>query len=636
MRVDTKSQWLSFRLAIVYLSLISFLGVVVLRLVKLQLLKNPTLSSLAEKQFQKIDRKSAYRLPIWDRNHVELAVSIPSSSIFARPKLIRNRRQTAYLLSVYLGGEGWYKKLDPHKSFVWIKRQVSDEVAKKIEAKNIEGIFIEAENKRSYPSGMLASQLIGFTDVDGNGLSGLEFSLNEELLEQASKQKVLRDGKGNPTYFWDTFQKDSDKKGVTLTLDRRLQHLIELELEKTFLETKAQKVMAVVMDAKTGEIYALAERPSFDPNNFSHYAKTRYQSSLVSSLYEPGSTFKALIAAEAIEQQLLTPESKIDCENGNFKIGNKKIREAEVSHNLGVVSLRDVITFSSNIGAVKVIQKLGVTRAQSVLEKFLFYEKLDLGLPGEAFMGQKKENFWQPFNVASMGFGQGISVTPLQMLTSFTVFTNKGYLVKPTLFAQKQDVSHRRLFSEATIKKMNAILTRVVEEGSGQNAKVLGISVAGKTGTAQKYDPHKGYEGKKYFSSFLGFLPVEDPELLMGVWVDEPKNAYYGSQVAAPLFKKIAELSLQVLNKYPKLPQYAAVSDLKLNFKEEAVLTEVTAENTMPNLGGLSVREALEKISRLNLPYKIVGEGYLNKQVPLPGSEIPKNKQVILYFEPPS
>lgn len=635
MRVDTKSQWLSFRLAIVYLSLIAFLGVVVLRLVKLQLLKNPVLASLAEKQFQKIDRKSAYRLPIWDRNHVELAVSVPSSSIFARPKLIKNRRQTAYLLSIYLGGEGWYKKLDPRKNFVWIKRQVSDEVAKKIEAKNIEGIFIEAENKRSYPSGMLASQLLGFTDVDGNGLSGLEFSLNEELLEQASKQKVLRDGKGNPTYFWDTFQKDSDKKGVTLTLDRRLQHLIEFELDKTLADTKAQKVLAAVMDAKTGEIYALAERPSFDPNNFGQYAKTRYQSSLVSSLYEPGSTFKTLFAAEAIEQQLLTPESKIDCEDGNFKIGNKRIREAEVSHNLGVIPLKDVIAFSSNIGAVKVIQKLGVAKAQALLEKFSFYEKLDLGLSGEAFMGQKKENFWQPFNVASLGFGQGISVTPLQMLASYTVFTNKGQYVKPTLFLQKQENTHRRLFSEETIKKMNSILIKVVSEGSGQNAKVAGVSVAGKTGTAQKYDPQKGYEGKKYFSSFLGYLPAEEPELLLGVWVDEPKNAYYGSQVAAPLFKKIAELSLQVLNKYPKLPEYAAAPDLKLTVKEETV-AEAVAENTMPNLGGLSVREAIEKISKLNLPYKIVGEGYLNKQVPIPGSEIPKNKQVLLYFAPPS
>ncbi len=631
---DNGGKWVRIRLGFVFSLCLIFAGLIFFRLVQLQVIKNPDLETLAQKQFERVSKMAPPRLAIFDRNREELAVSIPASSIFIRPRLITRKHRAARALSDVLGGSPlkWLARFETQRPFVWIQRQVSEEVAREISKRKVGGIFLENENRRSYPNGMLASQLIGFTDIDGNGIAGVELSLNEELLKKPQSVTLLRDGKGTPTYIGKKMiRPDDGQSGVYLTLDRRLQHAVEEELDRTIEETSAKGAMAVVLDPFTGEIFSMAQRPGFDPNNPSSVHPSQLNNFLISHLYEPGSTIKTLMAAEAIQYGLLNEKSFINCEQGKFRIGDVTIGEAESNHRFGLIPLEKVIRVSSNIGAVKVAQMLGVERVRATLERFGFTQKTGIHLPGEVGANLKPDKAWKNVLLATAGFGQGFSVTPLQMTLSYAPFANGGYLIKPKIFLREnadKTPPLQRILKPTTVRTVKEMLVGVTQEdGTGFLAKIPEIQVAGKTGTAQKYEAGKGYASEKYFSSFIGFLPANEPELLIGVFVDEPKKPFYASQVAAPLFRKIAERSLQILNRLPKNriteKELSPAGTVAVAPAARPILkTKGDGKWIMPDLTGLGVRDVLQIMGGHFENLKISGNGYLKDQSPKSGETV--------------
>jgi cell division protein FtsI (penicillin-binding protein 3) len=639
------------RVSLIYVCFVMFFGLVLFRLIQLQVWVNPGLRTLAKKQFESVSKKAKFRLPILDRNGEELAVSVPAGSVFARPRLITRKKEVAKRLAKLLGGpsKAWLAKLRTEKPFVWIRRQVSEELAERIDEENIPGIFVQPENKRVYPNESLAANTIGFTDIDGTGLAGLERILNDDLLSKQSQYQMIRDGKGTPSYIDRGYLRaQSEHTGIVTTIDRRLQNALEEELTSAMTSTGAKSILAIVMDPHTGNVYAMGQRPTFDPNESRRANESVMANRLVSYLYEPGSTMKVFFAAQAIETGLMQASTPVDCGNGEIKIGNKKIREAEASHRYPTIPLEKVIRFSSNVGAVRVVQKLGIDTTRATLEKFGFTGKTGIELPGEVSPGSKPPEFFTPFNLATVAFGQGIAVTPLQVVTAFASLANGGFAVKPHILMKSPGEALKetqRILSPKTVETMKNILVGVTEEkgGTGVAAAIPGLHIAGKTGTAQKYEAGAGYAGGKYFASFVGFLPAERPELVIGVMVDEPKTGYYASQVAAPLFKKIALRSLQILDLLPRRSLAQAESGTggpvvrtTLPTTTSAPLLKPTGpgEWIMPDLKGVSMRDTLKLLGNLSTSLKLVGSGYLAEQIPKPGTPVTTQTPIVLSFSP--
>lgn len=647
------NQWFKIRLGFVYICFVGFFILIGLRLFQLQLWKDSGLDKLAQRQYVKVNKKVQYRQPIFDRNGEELAVSMPSVSVFAHPKMIRARKKTAFALAKVLGGtpKKWLQKLDKKKNFVWIHRQLSEDLANKLTALKLAGVFVEPENHRFYPNSSLAAQTLGFTDIDGNGIAGLELSLNSLLVDTRGKMAVPRDGKGNLSYLEKKYGDSIEsKEGVRLTIDRRIQHVVDEELEAAELKYGGKNIMAVVIDPSTAEIIAIGQRPLIDANQPNLYPIANSTNLWVSHLYEPGSTMKPIFTAEAMELGLINAQTKIDCEMGKLKIGNMTIHEAEANHQFGKITVSEVIQNSSNAGAAKIAQMLGAERMKRALEKFNLNKKTEISLPGEVYSSLKEDNVWKIFYQATVGFGQGISVTPIQMVMSYLPFANDGYWMKPKILSHEveaqtaDNTSSRRVLSMATVKAMREILISVTEgkRATGTKAKIEGIKVAGKTGTAQKYEPGKGYDSKKYLASFIGFLPAEKPELLIGVMIDEPRAPYYGGLNAAPVFKRIAERSLQIMDRVPKteVAKNVTPQPKKNELPTLIPLPEIRVASDgvwyMPNLKGLSMREAVRIMGEHVSSVKMVGEGFVEKQSPESGTIISPESKVVLQFSPTS
>ncbi|MBM4316395.1 MAG: PASTA domain-containing protein [Deltaproteobacteria bacterium] len=647
------NQWIKIRLGFVYICFVGFFILIGLRLFQLQLWKDSGLEKLAQRQYLKVNKKIQYRQPILDRNGEELAVSMPSVSVFAHPKMIRARRKTAISLAKVLGGspKKWLQRLDKTKNFVWIHRQLTEELASKLTALKLEGIFVEPENHRFYPNSTLAAQTIGFTDIDGNGIAGLEFSLDKQLIDARNRMAILRDGKGNLSYLEKKYGESFDTKdGVRVTIDRRVQHVVDEELEQAEQQYGGKNIMAVVIDPRTAEIIAIGQRPLIDPNQPNQFPISHSTNLWTSHLYEPGSTLKPIFVAEAIELGLLNPETKIDCEMGQLRIGNMTIHEAEDNHRFGHISVSEIIQHSSNSGAAKIALMLGPKRMKSAIQKFNLAKKTEISLPGEAYSSLKGDEVWKSFYQATVGFGQGISVTPLQMVMSYLPFANDGYWIRPKILLNEIEISagndsnKNRVLNLSTVKAMRKILVSVTEaqKATGIKARIEGIHVAGKTGTAQKYEMGKGYDSKKYLSSFIGFLPAERPELLIGVMIDEPRAPYYGGLNAAPVFKRIAERSLQILDRVPKT---AVVKNFVEAPKSKELpplipMPEIRVASDgiwyMPNLKGLSMREALRILGEHVSSVKMAGEGFVDRQSPESGAIISPKTDVSLHFSPNS
>lgn len=576
-----KTTSFRFRAKLLLISLEICFGILVIRLIYIQVIQRDEFLSLLAQQPQSAELLRLNRGKIYDRNFKELAVNVDMVSVYADSKVVQTpqRAQRAQRASkivsevLNLQKDEVLKKLESQKRFVWLQRKVDYGVAQKLkqqlEIEKIKGINFRPDEKRFYPKGRLACHLLGFVGLDNVGLEGIEKFYESEISSSdssgvkelvrpaAGAGKRNRKGISFDYYFYSLKGASGSSNGLVLTIDEVIQQLVEYELEAACKKWSAKSGSAIVMNPKSGEVLALANYPSYDLNRFSESEPQLMRNRAVMDMYEPGSAFKIAVAAAAIEENVVNPNTKIFCENGEYSYAAQVIHD---THKSGWLSFREVLAESSNIGFVKVSQLLGKDRLYKRLKAFGLSEKTGVDLLSEASGYLPPVKAWKPQLMASISFGQGLSVTPLQMLCALNAIANRGLIMRPFVLKEVVDSHKNRLkfsqstpirkpISEVTASTLTDILVHVVEAGTGKAAQLPGYKVAGKTGTSQKALKNLGYVSGKYVSSFVGFLPADEPKVSIIVVIDEPKGEYLSAKVAAPLWKKIAEGTIQYMQR---------------------------------------------------------------------------------------
>ncbi len=549
------------RLWVVSVLLFLFGAALIARLAFLQIIQHETLLAQSEKQYMGTVETQFGRGMIYDRNLNELARNVEVESVYVTPSEILDRKKTARVLSatLKLDRDKVYKKISSKKHFVWIKRKSGlDEVAALKQA-GISGVGFVSEQKRFYPKRELAASVLGFVGIDNQGLAGIEHAHQSRLKGTTIRQVTERDARGRNIQTLDGLHNSRSRSyDMVLTLDEVIQFTTEYHLKKQVERFNADSGMAVVMDPHTGEIYAMANVPQFNPNHYGAFSRKVWKNNIVASSYEPGSIFKPIVAAAALDKGLAGPQDIYFCENGKLKIGKTYIGEAS-EHKFGWLTMRDIIARSSNIGAIKIAQQVGRKPFYEYIRKFGFGEKSGLSLPGESAGQLKDQKNWTGMSLASISFGHEIAVTPIQMVSALAAIANGGNLMVPHItkalikdgkvVEQFKPKKVRRVISEKASLQMVEILKSVVKSGTGKTAGLEGFDVAGKTGTAQKYNIEtQSYSKTEFISSFIGFAPADSPRIVILVMIDNPKGSHWGSVVAAPVFQKIAKKVLRYLN----------------------------------------------------------------------------------------
>jgi len=574
---SNQNKQIRFRLASVIFLFFILFSAIGARAVYLQVFSGPWLAKKAAGQYESSFELAGNRGTIFDTNNAKMAVSNLSTSIAAYPGKIKNVRKTAKLLSnkLKINRKVLEKKLFSKKPFVWIKRQSSPNEAKAVKDLNLEGIGFIPEYNRFYPNKTLAAQVIGFTGTDGNGLEGIEFYYDTYLKGVRGNYTILKDAFGNGFVSGKGNVPDHSGKNIILTIDKTVQYIAERALEETVTSFSARSGMAVVMVPKTGAILAIAHYPFFNPNSFKYFRKELWRNRAITDPVEPGSTMKIFSAAAAIETGGSSPDTIYFCENGRYRIGRTIIHD-NTSH--GWLSLQQIVKYSSNIGAVKISEKIGPEHLYTTLRNFGFGTKTGIDCPGETAGSLALYKQWTKLDTGVISFGHGISVSAVQLITAVSTIANGGVLMKPYLVRAITDkngkyVHHfkprkiRRVISTGTAKEVAKIMKTVItRNGTGTLAALDGYSVSGKTGTSQKIGKDGTYAEDKYIASFAGFTPVENPEIAILVVIDEPMGKYYGGIVAAPAFKKIARETLNHMNISPTID----LNKLTLSLKKEA------------------------------------------------------------------
>ena len=528
--------------------------------VYLQVFCGPWLSQKAADQYEKAFISPGKRGVIYDANHREIAVSIDVTSIAAHPKNISEPGAAAKLIvrALKIDGRSLYRKLNSKKrSFVWVKRHVTPREAERVKNLNLKGIDFIPENKRFYPNKTLAAQVLGFSGLDGNGLEGIEFYYNNYLEGGADKLTVLKDGFGRGFNGGKIVTEDFGGNNLILTIDRTIQYIAESALEEAVDKFSAKSGIAIVMATKTGAILAMAHYPLFNPNTFKDFKREVWRNRAIADQFEPGSTMKIFSAAAALESGECTQDTIFYCENGAYGIGKNIVHDTKPH---GWMSLQQIVKYSSNIGIVKVGETIGPDLLYKTLSDFGFGKKSGIDCPGETAGSMAPYKRWSKIDAGAISFGQGISVSALQLITATCAIANDGILMKPymvqaiidqngRLIKSSGPCEVRRVISVETARTLKKIMESVTDNGgTGVNAALEGYSVCGKTGTAQKVDEKGTYAKDKYIASFVGFAPLQNPEIAVLVVIDEPVQEYLGSIVAAPTFKKIALETLNYMN----------------------------------------------------------------------------------------
>lgn len=545
------------RLYLVFLFFILSLSFLLARLIYIQIFKSPLFRTFASAQHRVFTEIQPQRGIIFDRNFREIAVNAISYSIFATNKVTDVEKIAAEVAPLLnLEKESVASKLNLHKSFVWLKRRVTPEISVKIRDLNISGIEQVREYKRFYPNGPLASHVLGFTDVDNKGLEGVELYCDSYLSGIKGWRLAQRDARRQELICWGYKSiLPTDGYNLVLTIDSVIQNIAESQLRKAARKYKATSATAIVMEPKSGEILALCNYPDYNINNFSDYEANVHKNLAVTDIFEPGSSFKFVTAAAALEENQVTLEEEFFCENGKYRIGRRVLHDFRP---YGKLSFKEIIEHSSNIGTVKVAQLLGKKILFRYIQEFGFGSLTGIDLPGEVRGIVRPPDKWSKISITSVPMGQEIAVTPIQLIQAISCVANDGTLIRPKIlkFVQRKDgkiiksfptLKVRRVISVDAAHKLKQILTGVVENGTGKRAKVPGYKTAGKTGTAQKARPEGGYYKHKYFSSFVGFVPAQEPVISVLVVLNEPHGEHFGSTVCAPVFRKIATETLKYL-----------------------------------------------------------------------------------------
>lgn len=627
------------------------------RAVDLAVLRGPAFARMAALQHTQRVALLPHRGAIVDRNDEALALSVDVPSIYVRPREFAGQeaRLPALAAALRTSLRTVRTKAEGGQPFVWLKRQALPREAEAVERLGLRGVYTVSEGRRFYPLGTLAAHVLGFVGVDSQGLEGLERRLDTVIHGETQYVDVDRDARGREILTRGVQPVAGESNRVELTIDAGIQELTERELAAGVVAAKAAGGAAIVLDPATGEILALANVPSFNPNQPGAVSdrgwRDRVRNRAITDPYEPGSTFKAMLAAAAIEERLVGPSEMFNCENGRYKIGRWTVHDA---HRHGWLSFAEVIQYSSNIGATKVGERLGRERYSAYLHAFGFGARTGIELPGETPGILRPVQSWARIDLATHSFGQGVSVTPLQMTVAFGAIANGGVLMRPYLVRRittpqgdvvidNTPVVVRRVVSERSARTVTEMLRRVVEEkgGTGTKARLEDFPVAGKTGTAQKVNPDgNGYSSKR-IGSFVGFAPADAPRAVVLVLIDEPGTSSYGGVVAAPVFRAIASGALKRLGVHPPAPAVetaaAPATPPPAPKSRDAVvpasLVEAAAPAT-PSFLGLSLREALTRAQADGWQVRVTGTGYVAEQHPAPGAPLATDRRLALRLVP--
>ncbi len=488
---------------------------------------------------------------IVDRNEFPLAFDLPRYSVFYRRTKENVPEAKLKKLASFLGEP--YERLEDlfiRRKFVYLLRNVDENILQGIKEIGIPGVEWEEEFQRYYPTGSLLAPLLGFVGRDRKGLRGIEYFYDSYLQGIKGVGVALRDGKGRLLPSSRRYlQTPRPGYRLVLTLDYRYQYILAEELKKAHERYQARRSVGILMNPNTGEILAMVSFPTFDPGNFQDFSPESYKNLAIEFVYEPGSTFKVITLSAALEEKVVKPEEKIFCEWGSFSLYGHVIHDHE---KYGWLTVEDTLVFSSNIGLTKIGMRLGEEKLYQYIKKFGFGSPTGIDLPGEEKGILRPLSQWSGISIGAIPYGQEVGVTPLQLAVAVSAVINGGELLKPfvvkkilddrgkEVYKRGREVI-RRVISPSTSLLMRKIMREVVRRGTGVRARIEGFEVGGKTGTAQKYEPGKGYQSGKYTASFIGFLPVDKPRFLLLVVVDEPQGGHYGGEIAAPVFRRVME-----------------------------------------------------------------------------------------------
>lgn len=645
-----------FKVRIIFISCLLFFCFVLIvgRMFQLQVLKKEQLYKLAAQQHYIQIPLVPKRGIIYDRKENELAVSIEVDSVYADPKKIVDVEKTVKDLASVLqtDREELREKLKSRRSFEWVQRKISPKESGEIKTLRLPGIYLLKENRRFYPNAQLAAHVIGFVGLDSKGLEGVEFQYDASLNGENHAWMMSRDALGRELVLGGPpLEKEDHYRNIVLTLDKPIQHVVETELSQAVQKWGARGGMAIAMEPITGKILAMASYPLFNPNQFYQYRAKSWRNRAVSDAFEPGSLFKAFLAAAALEEKVVRPSDSFFCENGAYKVYDRTIHD-QTKH--GWLTFQQILKYSSNIGASKVGEKMGKERLYRYICAFGFGEKTKVGLPGEGKGIVHHPRYWPPVVLDTISFGQGIGVTGIQLVTAFSAIANGGMLMKPTIVERItnekgetvqsfQPEAVRRVISEETAKRVSVLLRATTEKGgTGEGAVPPGYDVAGKTGTAQKVESLLGeYSEDRLHCGFMGFAPVDDPKVALLIVIDEPQGNTTGGVVAAPVFKAIMEKILPYLSVHPKgtlmVKNTSDFSSRKETSGTEPLIDGVRvgegAEKiVMPDLTGLAKRKALSRMEGKGLIIKVSGNGRVVEQVPKAGTVVEKGDICYLKF----
>ncbi len=675
------------RLLIVACVALVCMGAVFGRLGYLQLFRHSEFMARAQRQQQRVIEITPKRGAIYDRNMHPLAMSIPVDSAFAVPAELGDQQLAARLLSGVLGipSEVLEARLESSHSFVWIARKLPPDKKEAVEALNLKGVYFQKENQRIYPKRDLASHVLGFVDLDEKGLGGIEYELDSQIRGKSEKIIVMADARQR---WFDGGEAQRERgANVMLTLDEKIQYIAERELTVAIAKTHAMAGTVMVMNPNTGEILALANWPKFNPNAANEASAEARMNRAVAALYEPGSTFKLITLAAAFDQGITRPGEVFDCENGAVYVAGHRIRDHKP---FGMLNVAGILAQSSDVGAIKIALRLGAPKFYEYIRAFGFGQPTGVDLPGESKGLLRRLENWSAVSIGSISMGQEVGVTPIQLISAVSAIANGGMLYKPHVIAELRrgeqvlpaegvmaPAEPRRVIRPETAATLRRLMEGVLLNGTGPLARLDGWTAAGKTGSAQKIDPATGrYSRTQLIASFTGFAPISNPAVTILVSLDSPVGQHEGGQVAAPVFKRIAEQVLPYLDVprdvpiAPRLVQAAykrrQISDSttledftpadfsgqpdqppaetpatksRVRLSETPPVTVAVEEGgdiEVPDLTGRTMRDVTEICLRLRLDPVLVGSGLATNQTPAAEAKVKRGAKVTVQFGTPA
>ena len=653
-------KWIRVRIYLVAIFFIIGLGANLLRAYQLQVLERDKLNELALSGYKAEVKLPPKRGTIYDRDGHILADSVEVGSVYANPRQIENKKITAGHLALSLdeSSKDILKLLEKDSSFVWVKRRVSPEKINQIKSFGLKGIGFTTETRRFYPGKDLAGHLLGFAGNDNQGLEGIEKFYDDALKGPNETLLQMRDAVGRPFYISEPEGDGQDMRNLVLTIDKDIQYKAQEVLEAQVKKTNAKSGQCIVMDPGTGEILAMAVAPSFNPNIFNEFTSADWRNRIVTDCYEPGSTMKAFLLSAALEKNIISPNTTFYCENGVYTVGGKTIHDDV--HKYGTLSASDIVVLSSNIGAVKMGQKVGYEVYYNHLKDFGFGEKTGIDLLGERNGSIRSPENAREIDRATAFYGHGLSVTSLQLATAMCSIANGGRLMRPYLVKEIKDQSGnmvkrnqpvmvRRVLSEDTTRDVKRVLEGVVsEKGTAEKASITGFRVAGKTGTARKIDEQTGkYSNQKHVSIFVGFVPVDNPEMVILVAIDEPKGVSYGGYIAGPVFSEVGKWSLNNMHVQPDLQVASSDTDReavldngpagKSNVVRKPIIEEtadMASSDGVPDFSGQTIRQVLKTGKSMGLDVIVDGTGTAVMQSPAAGTPREGITSINVTFKP--